>query len=131
MVGSASKSTLSSMTEVGLLLQRLEWTKGRIELTANEVTTLQRRYKVDITTDPESLSKSNFLVHVTFAGSSDKLFATFEVTATYPFGSQHVSLDTEAGQLNIDDLRKQLIKSAKPGFGYMSRACDVMCAFAR
>ena len=131
MVGSVNMSTLSSMSEVGMLLQRLEWTKGRIELTANEITTLQQRYKAEITTGQDSVSKSDFLVHVVFAGSIDKLFATFELTATYPFGPQHISLDTEARQLNIDDLKKQLIKYAKPGFGYMSRACDVMCAFAK
>jgi hypothetical protein len=129
MIESVSKNALSSISEIGMLLQRLEWTKGRVEHTANELTSLQRRYKADVTTDPDGRSKSDFLVQVVFSCSKDKLFATFELTAAYPFGTLNVSLDSESGQLDVDGLRKQLIQNAKPGFGYMSRACDVMSAF--
>jgi hypothetical protein len=131
MIKSVSKSALSSISEIGMLLQRLEWTKGRVEHTANELSSLQRRYKADVKTDPDGTSKSDFLVQMVFPCSSnkDKLFATFELTAAYPFGELHVSLDSECGQMDVEALRKQLMQNAKPGFGYMSRACDVISAY--
>jgi len=131
MVESVSKKKLSSMSEIGILLQRLEWTKGRIELTANELATLQRRYSAGISMDQDGGSKSDFLIQVVFNGKEDKLFATFELSASYPFGPLQVSLDTETGKFDVDLLKKYLISNAKPGFGYMLRACDVMSAYIR
>lgn len=125
-----NQSILSSPSDIGSLLQRLGWEIGRLEMTANELRTLQSRYVASLEAAP-LLSKAKFLFSVEFKHrkKSAELKASFELVDSYPFTPLNVSLDTVTGNVDVDALRRQLIKNSKPGFGYLSRACDVIAAF--
>jgi hypothetical protein len=105
--------------------------RGRIEATARELTSLEKRYRLLLENDPEG-GASEFLVHVSFdtdKAQSGTLVATFELNASYPFGPLHVSLPPDSIAVDLGLLQRYLMKNAKPGFGYLSRACDVIAAF--
>lgn len=121
---------LHSRHEIGPLLRRLEWQLGRLERTTVELTMLKRRYHASLT--PVQLAGSSiFQLDIRFFGQSDveKLRATFEISEAYPFCPLNVCLDTFEEQLDVEAMRKLLIKNAKPGFGYLLRTCDVIAAF--
>ena len=107
-------------------LRQFEWTIGRIEDTAAELTMLQRRYKA-------ALSCANDLVKldVEFTSSRElaKVVATFEITEAYPFSPVHMGFDVYDGDVDLGTLREIVITNAKPGYGYLSRTCDVIAAF--
>jgi hypothetical protein len=93
-------------------------------------TVRQFEKRFDLTLEPiPGCATSEFLVRVSFHGSSEKklLVTCFELNESYPFGPLNVSL--EPGQrLDLVLLQKHLTKNAKPGFGDLSRACDVISA---
>jgi hypothetical protein len=123
----ARKKRLEKAAQIGPFLRQLEWDLGRVEHTALELSMLERRYTAVISPNPSSVElKVEFASQTTDA----KLLATFELSAAYPFSPLNVCLDTE-GQVDIEAMQKLLIKNAKPGFGYMSRTCDVIAAYLR
>jgi hypothetical protein len=124
-----SLERLENPVFIGAYLHRLAWMLGRLETTALELTMLQRRYKAVLT----NTGKSNFQLEVDFASRSGlaQLRATFELAEAYPFSPVGVCLDVFEGQVDVEGMRKLLIKNAKPGFGYLSRTCDVISAFVR
>lgn len=126
---------IASPVQVGECLQFIELQLGRLEQTAAELTMLHRRYNAMLTPSQVSNS-SSFQVEVDFTVRSKqhttaKLCASFELSEAYPFAPLNVRLDTIEGEVDVDELRKLLIKNAKPGFGYLSRICDVITAFLR
>ena len=125
-------SAIASAIQIGECLQFIELQLGRLVQTAAELTMLYRRYNA-ILTPSQIPNSSNFQVEVDFnsQNSSAKLSATFELSEAYPFAPLNVRLDTMEGEVDVDGLRKVLIKNAKPGFGYLSRTCDVITAFLR
>ena len=129
---SASNSKLACGGDIGKSLQHLEMMHGRLEMTANELFVLQKRYNTIMEADPVG-KRSDFLLSVDFRSlrGSTTLRATFELTTSYPFAPLNVSLDVIDGKVEVDSLRRQLIKNAKPGFGYLSRTCDTISAFLR
>lgn len=124
-----SDKELAAAEEMRCLVRQLEWTRGRIESTAQELTALEKRFKLSLATDREG-GVSEFLVHVTFEGTVQNydLVTTFELNASYPFGPLNVSLEPGHSEMNLGHLQKHLTKNVKPGFGYLSRACDVIAA---
>jgi hypothetical protein len=124
-----SDKELAAAAEMRCLVRQLEWTRGRIESTAQELTALQKRFKLSLATDREG-GVSEFLVNVTFEGTVQNydLVTTFELNASYPFGPLNVSLEPGHSEMNLGHLQKHLTKNVKPGFGYLSRACDVIAA---
>jgi hypothetical protein len=123
----ACKERLDTPSQIGAFLRRLEWELGRAEHTAVELAMLERRYKADISPNPSSVELTVEFASKTRAA---KLLATFELSAAYPFSPLNVCLDAE-GQVDVEAMRKLLIKNAKPGFGYLSRNCDVIAAYLR
>jgi hypothetical protein len=123
----ACKERLDKPTQIGPFLRQLEWDLGRVEHTALELSMLERRYTAAISPNPSSVE-----LKIEFASQTKdaKLLATFELSAAYPFSPLNVCLDTE-GQVDIEAMQKLLIKNAKPGFGYLSRTCDVIAAHLR
>ena len=124
-----SDKELAAADEMRGLVRQLEWTRGRIESTAQELAVLQKRFKLSLAADRDG-GMSEFLVHVSFEGTAQNcdLVTTFELNASYPFGPLNVSLEPGHCDMNLGHLQKYLTKNAKPGFGYLSRACDVIAA---
>jgi hypothetical protein len=132
LIDSVNNKILASGRSIGEMLQRLEMLHGRLEMTANELFALQKRYGTMLEVDAVG-SKSDFLLSVNFTSlrGSMAMQATFELNTLYPFAPLNVSLDDRGGKVDVDLLRRQLVKNAKPGFGYLSRTCDTISAFLR
>ena len=43
----------------------------------------------------------------------------------------NVSFTTLIGSVDIDELGKEIIKSVKPGFGYLTRICEFVRKFMK
>lgn len=125
----AARQIISSPTEIGSMLQLLEWKIGRLEQTAVELAMLRRRYNAQL---QRPSSAGNYVqLEVEFVGKSNKLLAYFEISPSYPFSAVSIGMDLLEGTVDMEDIQKQLIKHAKPGFGYLSRTCDVVAAYVR
>jgi hypothetical protein len=120
-----NETQLTSPTDVGAILRLVSVQLGRVDCTASELVTLQRRYGAKITT-----SATCFQLLVEFVGLSgaSKVLASFELSSKYPFSPLNVSLDPLQGDFDMLRAQKHLIRNAKPGFGYLSRTCDVLAA---
>ena len=127
-----SSQSVASPHRIGDILRQFELQHGRLEHTASELAMLHRRYNA-ILAPSQIPGSSNFQVEVDFSSSSSsaKLSAAFELTESYPFTPLDVRLDTFEGKVDVEGLRRLLIKNSKPGFGYLSRTCDVITAFLR
>ena len=136
LVESINKTKLNHGSDIVGFLQQLEMLHGRLETTASELVGLYKRYSsggILMEADPVG-KKSDFLLSVDFTSLSDDstaLRATFELNSFYPFAPLNISLDDREGKVDVDSMRRQLVKSAKPGFGYLSRTCDTVAAFLR
>lgn len=124
-----SGKVLLNSSEIREVLRRFQWQMGRLEQTAMELLALRRRHAAILTSSNDDVLRFN--VEVDFSGMPSKLSARFELTADYPFAPLNVILDTFEGSVDIEKIRTLLIKNAKPGFGYLSRTCDVISAFMR
>ena len=122
-------SNVSSKNKVGDLLRQANWELTRVNLTANEICKLQRRY--DATLSIRKLPSSQcpvFQLEVSFAVDGGMLAASFEITETYPFSPLNVQLDVLEGDINGEELEANIVKTNKPGFGYLIRTCDVIAS---
>lgn len=117
-------------SEVSPTLQRLDWRICRISQTALEIEMLKRRYNARLLTDSEGETVEVEIEFCSVSGNA-KLLAAFEVPKAYPFSPVNVALDVFEGDVDMDKLSHLLIKNAKPGFGYLSRTCDVIAAHIR
>ena len=52
--------------------------------------------------------------------------ACFKIGESYPFDTLAIQLD---GCNEVRLLERHVLKNCKPGFGYLSRACDAIEAF--
>jgi hypothetical protein len=129
---SISQKQLDSPRQIGSLLRRVEWALGRLEDTTAELAMLKRRYKANLLTK-KSRDSLDFDVEVDFfyPGNSAMLRATFGLSDAYPFSPVSVNLEAFQEQVDVAAIQKILLKNAKPGFGYLSRTCDVVSAFVR
>jgi hypothetical protein len=135
LVESINKTKLKHGSDIVGFLQQLEMLHGRLETTASELFGLYKRYNGGILMEADPVGgKTDFLLSVDFTSLSDDstaLRATFELNSSYPFAPLNISLDDQEGKVDVDSMRRQLVKSAKPGFGYLSRTCDTVAAFLR
>lgn len=122
-------SNMPSKTNVGDLLRKANWELARVDLTANEICKLQRRY--DATLSIRKLPSPQcpvFELEVLFSVNGGKLVASFEITETYPFSPLTVQFDVLEGGINGEEIEANIVKTTKPGFGYLVRTCDVIAA---
>lgn len=127
---SIEQQQLDSPKQIGSFLRQLEWQLGRMEHTASELATLIRRYQAVLQLSDDS---STVQLEVEFAGGSGskKLRAIFDITDAYPYAPLNVCLDTFEEKVDVESMRKLLLKNAKPGFGYLSRTFDVIAAYTK
>jgi hypothetical protein len=119
---STSDVLLHSPFQVAEHLQTNAWLLGRLDLTAKELHVLQRRYGAKLVRK----SHETFSLNVDFASSTVKVAVKFEVDPLYPSLPVDVSLDVVEGHVDLDVLQKTLTKNSRPGFGSLSKACDIL-----
>ncbi|KAG7361374.1 hypothetical protein IV203_036474 [Nitzschia inconspicua] len=108
-------------------VRKCSWMIGRLDLAAREISVLQKRYKATLTrTDRESFS-----LWMKFEGNSSSVEVEFPLDPMHPSFPVEVRLELISGSLDFEELRKLLIKQSKPGFGSLSRACDIVESFVR
>jgi len=99
---------------------------GRVEIVGKELSKVINRYKGRL-----QQSKADYQLSIQFFDSGEnahKIKANFEIRNSYPFDLLPFALE---GEGDLDTLRRQLIKNCKPGFGYLSRMCDIISAMTR
>jgi hypothetical protein len=123
------QTTLRSASEIALKLRRVEWEMGRLEGTAKEIAVLKERYRnnVQFTRIDDSLLFQLKLIFTSQSGLR-RLSVSFQITEAYPFSPLDICLDTFDEKIDVEALQKLLVKNAKPGFGYLSRICDILGA---
>ena len=126
-VEKANRSEIAPISEISAQLQAYMWSLGRLEQTAAELQSLRRRYKGKLT----RRTSEEYIFSVEFRSNSSCLAVDFEIDLSYPSLPMEVQLDLLEGDVDLDNLLKTLVKNAKPGFGNLSRACDIITAFVR
>jgi hypothetical protein len=109
--------------EISRIVREVEWSLSRIESTAREISALENRYEINLC--PSHHSKEDLQL-IVFFRKNPSFSASFEVDGSYPFGKLNVSIDPGSSQVSLDSVKRHLIKNAKPGFGYLSRTCDIL-----
>eukprot|EP00977_Amphora_coffeiformis_P003680 scaffold710_cov171-Amphora_coffeaeformis.AAC.49 len=119
--------------DVGKVLRLASWELYRAKTTADEICKLQRRYDARIiATKMAGKTCAVFGLEVQFKKKgmhgAGKVAAHFELSELYPSCLLHMQLDVLEGDVDIDDVHANLVKTAKPGFGYLLRICNVIAA---
>jgi hypothetical protein len=109
-----------------LCFQRHSWTLTRHSYTAAEMSFLRRRYKAIVKKE-----QSWFVVILSLQNSAQTatLRCGFDLSEAYPLMPMTVKFDVIQGRLDIESLQKLLQKSAKLGFGYLTRTVDSIQAY--
>lgn len=118
---------LDSPAQIGEQLQYLEWTIGRLDQTVDELERLRRRYQAKILRGGRG--EHSFLLSTFFSTQKTKLRVSFELSDTYPSTPLEVQMDLMDGDVDLDVLRRTLVKNTKHGHGQLSRTFDVIAAF--
>lgn len=106
-------------------LQNYSWLIGRLDLLAKEFQVVQHRYNGKLRRTNRDKEEFSFLVEFENVGS--KIVVEFEIEPImYPSFPVKVHLDLISGQADMVELRTNLRKNAKPGFGSITRACDIV-----
>jgi hypothetical protein len=120
---------LNQTNQIGPFLQEIEWQLGRIEEAAVELAMIRRRYKAMLTSNPPT-AEPRFVLVIGF-GNPIKVRATFDVTDISLFSPFNLFLDSMDRTVNMEELEKLLLKTAKPGFGSLARVCGIISAFVK
>jgi hypothetical protein len=108
-------------------IQSYMWSLGRLDFTAGELQGLLNRYKGRFL----RTGTRSFVLTVDFEGRVSKLSVDFEMGLTYHSLPLEVKMDVWEGNIDFEGIRKALVKNAKPGFGYLSKACDIVSAYVK
>lgn len=118
------EKTVPSATDIGTSMQSYMWHLGRLDHTVTELQSLKKRYKATL-----SSKGSRLVFSAEFKNASTSLLALFDIDHHYPALPLEVQLNLIKGDVDLDRVRRGLRKSAKPGFGNLSRACGIVSAF--
>lgn len=124
----AQQSTATGPVQICEHLQKYTWLAGRLDLIAKEFQVVQRRYNGIL--HRQSGDVFSFLVE--FESERSTVTADFRIEcAHYPSFPIEVRLDLILGKQDLDVIKKSLLKNANPGFGSLSRACDIIQSIVR
>jgi len=124
------QSKLDSSEEICQVVQEFEWKLKRLDLIQKELLQLSSRHDSHLSLEPGK--EGNFFVcNVIFSNKcgTKRIRSAFEIGDAYPFTPMELSIELLRGEININDLSRQLIDSTRPGYAYLSRACDVLSTF--
>jgi hypothetical protein len=119
--------------QISEILQSIEWQIGRIETVAQEISALQKHHDSLMEIDDDG----NFLFTIDFTSKSQtaKLRMCFDLGGVgeheYPLAPMRAHAETKIGSVDATHLKSMLNRSVKPGFGYLTRACDVVTAYMK
>jgi len=110
------------------VLQLSDWRIRRGELICQELNLLLCKFEGSIKeVDSETIALTIYFYN---KKSSTKLSACFDIKESYPNSPMEVFIQPlEGDDINVKSLSRHLLKTARPGFGYISRSCDVINAF--
>ena len=121
------KLTLKSTSDISTTVRHIEWFLGRLDIIGKEISMLESRYSGKLQRNPDNVSSYQFELILTSKSKSKVVKALVEIGESYPFAALGIDL---SGDIPINDaLKRHLVKNAKPGFGYVSRVCDVLASF--
>lgn len=114
---------LDDKSDISSVVQEVESFLCRMEIIGKEISRLQLRHsgRFQLTERGHELSLSIFN---RFCGT--KIYVHFPITDAYPFAIIDVDIE---GDVDIDTLGLQLAKNAHPGYGYLTRTCDMIAVF--
>ncbi len=119
----------SSSTETFQNISQIEWYLSRLALVGKEITLLEKRYNGELKVFNER--KSCFLLDLNIPTKKQCLVvARFEICEAYPFIVPAVDLYPKGNSIDVRALERHLMKSSRPGFGYLSRTCNTISCFS-
>jgi len=122
-----NRFALYSSADMIHAVNHVEWNLGRLSLIGKELNTLQRRYKGSL----KKCDDTSFMLELNIETKlGHRVDALFNICESYPFAVLNVDLSVDEGSdFNIGSLERQLTKTSRPGFGYLSRSCDIISCF--
>ena len=121
-------SAFAGSDDAGDFLRKAAWELRRATLTADEICKLQRRYMASFSSS-QGDDGAEYQLLVEFQSSSTRVSAMFTIPESYPFSPMDVELDVVEGDDSIADvIQGQIEKTAKTGYGYLARVCDVIAS---
>ena len=132
-LGSSTKSLIGSKmipspAYIGLNLQQFEYNLGRLDLIAFELENLRRRYRAKLCKEERN---NRHLIVVEFSKLPQKILTTFKLLGSYPATPLDFSIELLDGTMDVNVMKKTIVKKVKPGYWCMTRACDVVVALLR
>ncbi len=118
-----SLSQLNVSSDIVEVVQRTEWFLGRLDIIGKEISMLEIRYNGSLKrVESSALHALNLSIDNKPTGKTVE--TTFEIGDWYPF-----VLDVDvSGDVDTLSIENHLTQNAKPGFGYLSRTCDIIAA---
>ncbi len=117
------KKNLKSIGDVRETVQFIEWSLERLDLIGKELSVLEQRHSGKLKRIGNSY---DFGLSMKSRSKGRDLQVNFRIDDSYPFSVLSINL---FGDLNTDSLKRYLARNDKPGFGYLSRTCDMIAAF--
>ena len=120
-IAKCQKTSLRDPSEIGPLLQNLDWRIGRLEHLAVELSAVASDYQSNVLFGGKEVA-----LEVELAGC----LVTFELNALYPFLPLTVRIDVfERKGINVKALQRHLVKRVKPGYQYITRTLEGMAEY--
>eukprot|EP00536_Pseudo-nitzschia_multiseries_P011654 jgi/Psemu1/243992/estExt_Genewise1.C_4080020 len=124
----SSESNENGSIRISHHLQKYTWHIGRLDLVAKEFQVVQRRFNGKLCRNG---AEGIFSFIVEFESEKSIIVADFTIEPVYPSFPVEVRLDLISGEQDLERVRRALVKNAKPGFGSLSRACDIIQSIVR
>ncbi len=121
---------MATSCEIFEKVNQIEWYIGRLSLSGREITGLEKRYNGTLRRSGEMCSTFTLQLSIK-TKQLCAIAASFEICEAYPFVLPTVELSSNEECIDIKALERHLMKSSRPGFGYLSRTCHTIACFTR
>lgn len=120
------KGTKAPSEEIFRTMNQIEWYLGRLSLVGREITTLEKRHQGIFIYYEEKHLPCVLKLNIQ-TKQRNVVVASFDICEAYPFVIPSVELQSK--DVDIKALERHLMKSSRPGFGYLSRICNTISNF--
>ena len=127
-----STCCIQTTNQISKVSQHVSWKLRRLDLIGKELMQLISRYD-SILKHEYNEGNNYFILNTDFESTcgSNRIRASFDIGYAYPFSSMEVSMEVVKGEVDIDELSRQLLNTVRPGYGYLSRACNIFSTFMK
>ena len=122
------KCTKAPSKEIFQTINQIEWYLGRLTLVGKEITTLEKRYQGAFIFYEEKHLPCVLRLNIQ-TKQRNVIVASFDICEAYPFVISSVELQSKDDCIDIKAMERHLMKSSRPGFGYLSRICNTISNF--